>query len=563
MSPTSSRTVSMSCRSDPVAGTLALIRSGLFTDYVAYESGGTHYFAGDTAAEIVMDEAAIRWTVAGRAERVLLGPRPMRTLGEVARAVAGQHRLYGYLAFELARLVHGLPGTLEPAGPLAHLIVPAVEVVWTAGTVQVSGTDWQRVDWAVDIVLDAVPLDTAGMLTTEPCLRSADSRARYERSVAELVRAIRAGRLRKAILSRRLDVPFPVDLPASYAAGLARNTPARSFLFQLGERRCAGFSPETVVELDDQGWVSTQPLAGTRPLHGSIEIDRQLREELSWDVKECFEHVISARLADEEIRAVCLPETVSIQELLAVRERGTVQHLASRVAGRLRPGLDGWDALEALFPAVTASGIPKLPALAAIEELEDDQREVYSGVVCVAEPSGALDAALVLRSIFQDATGTRTWLRAGAGIVADSDPAFEYEETTNKLASAARALVTPMASVRTEPATPAHPPRRHVMTIKSTSATGSAIDPAADVYDAMTRSLAGLGIEPDDVTPTSTLQGDLELDSTEMVQVALDLSRHLGPKISLSTLGELPMAELVQNVLAQARDGAESAALAP
>jgi salicylate synthase len=258
------------------------------------------------------------------------------------------------------------------------------------------------------------------------------------------VAAIRRGELRKAIVSRRVDLPFPVDLPASYALGSTLSSPARSFLLDLGGRRCAGFSPETVAEVSADGVVCSRPLAGTRPLLGIPERDRMLRDELTWDVKECYEHVISARLAQEELRSVCAPGSVSVSGLLDVHPHGTVQHLGSLVTGRLARGTEPWAAAEALWPAVTASGIPKRAAVSLIREIEGRERGIYAGAVCMAGADGSLDAALALRSIFQDDTGA--WLQAGAGIVADSAPAFEYAETTSKLRAAARCLVAAPAS---------------------------------------------------------------------------------------------------------------------
>jgi salicylate synthase len=276
---------------------------------------------------------------------------------------------------------------------------------------------------------EAVPVELAPM----------PARRQYESIVRQVQAAIHRGDLHKAVVSRRLDLSFPVDLPASYALGLTRNTPARSFLLALDGRQCAGFSPETAVEVDANGLVRTQPLAGTRPLLHRPERDDRLREELRWNVKECYEHVISARLAAEEMLAVCDPATVAVRDLMTIKRRGTVQHLASMVTGQLLPGLTAWDAAAALLPAVTASGIPKAPALDLISELEGDERGLYAGAVCTVGGTGSLDAALVLRSMFQDADGA--WLRAGAGIVADSNPPDEYDETTNKLRSAADCLV--------------------------------------------------------------------------------------------------------------------------
>jgi salicylate synthase len=287
------------------------------------------------------------------------------------------------------------------------------------------------------------------MAGTQVELCEAASRDRYERSVADVLRAIATprpwgarvpgGGLRKAIVSRRVDVPFAVDLPRSYLLGLSLNTPARSFLLDLGGRRMAGFSPEIVAEVLPDGSVVTQPLAGTRPLSHLTEEDERLGEELTWDVKECYEHVISARLAHAELRAVCQHGSVAVRELMAVRRRGTVQHLASVLTGTLAPDRSAWDVLAALFPAVTASGVPKRAALETIADAEPEERELYGGVACVADSAGGLDAALVLRSIFQ--RGEETWLQAGAGIVPGSDPGAEFQETTGKLRSAAGCLV--------------------------------------------------------------------------------------------------------------------------
>jgi salicylate synthase len=168
--------------------------------------------------------------------------------------------------------------------------------------------------------------------------------------------------------------------------------------------------------------------------------DLRLREELEWDVKECYEHIISVRHAINELRTVCASSSVMVRDLLSVKKRGSVQHLGSTVIGRLQAGKNAWDAVEALFPAVTTSGISKHIALQIIAATEEDQRELYGGAICMVDGSGALDSAVVLRSLYQRQEGT-AWLRAGAGIVADSLPSREYDETTSKLRSVAGCLI--------------------------------------------------------------------------------------------------------------------------
>ena len=431
------RTVFLPGYVDDVSATVALATSGLFDDYLSYQRPGTRWFAGNTHAAVVLRHRLTIDAPATGAQDFPLSVRPLGQLGQAIKQILrpGQ-RAFGYLTFELAHLAAGHT-VVSSLHPLAHFMVPQVEICWTAAGAQITSNIPTLLDAVVDIVRAAAPCPP--LPTTAVDLDPPGHRQRYEQAVERIIAAIHHRALCKAIISRRVDIPFAVDLPRSYAAGLGHNTPARSFLVQLGQRCCAGFSPETLAEVTTTGQVCTQPLAGTRPLlHDPVE-DRRLREELEWDIKECYEHIISVRLAAEELRTVCSPDSVIVRDLLTVKQRGTVQHLGSTVTGRLRTGHTAWDALEALFPAVTASGISKHQTLPAIATTEQDSRELYAGAICMVDANGALDSAVVLRSIFQQAH--QAWLRAGAGIVADSQPAREYDETTNKLRSAARCLV--------------------------------------------------------------------------------------------------------------------------
>jgi salicylate synthase len=234
-------------------------------------------------------------------------------------------------------------------------------------------------------------------------------------------------------------VEHPIDIIGTYAVGRRANSPARSFLFSLDDRCAAGFSPETVVEVTNNGIVRTQPLAGTRARTGTPETDNALRTELLRDSKEIFEHAISVKVAYDELINLCGDSVVEVTEFMVVCERGTVQHLASSVRGKLDDAQDAWDAFAALFPAVTASGVPKQSAYSVIRELESTERGLYSGAVVAYDSDGSMDAALILRTVFQQ--DGRTWLRAGAGIVEQSRPERELTETCEKLSSVARHLV--------------------------------------------------------------------------------------------------------------------------
>lgn len=259
----------------------------------------------------------------------------------------------------------------------------------------------------------------------------------YRATVTRAVEEIRAGRYEKVIISRRVTVPGRPDIPATYRAGRAANSPARSFAFEWPELSAAGFSPEIVVSVDADGLVTTEPLAGTRALTGDPEEDRRLHDDLVTDDKEIAEHCLSVRDAMEEVGSVC--DGARVDEFMAVRRRGSVQHLASTVRGRLAGGRDRFDALGVLFPAVTASGIPKREALDAVHRLEPVARGMYAGAFVVLGADGSLETALSLRTVY--ATDRAAWVQAGAGIVRSSRPEREFTETCEKLGSVAPYVV--------------------------------------------------------------------------------------------------------------------------
>jgi salicylate synthetase len=185
--------------------------------------------------------------------------------------------------------------------------------------------------------------------------------------------------------------------------------------------------------------VVTEPLAGTRAFGRGDDHDRAARDDLESNSKEIVEHAISVRSSLQEIAEVAEPGTAVVKDFMSVRERGSVQHLGSTVGARLHPSKDRMDALEALFPAVTASGIPKAQSVDAILRLDKGQRGLYSGAVVMFSADGGMDAALALRSAYE--SNGQTWLRAGAGIIADSTPDREFEETCEKLTTLAPYLV--------------------------------------------------------------------------------------------------------------------------
>ena len=409
-------------------------RSG--DDYVGYEHSGEWVLAIGVRTAIEFDSDELRIVDAGGAvARRSWGGRPGEVLGDaVDRLLLETDRLFGWVAFEFGAYRFGLAQRLPAATPLARVFSAQTQVVVADGEVRVSGDG--------DVVAETLNRLLQSGIPAAGVTRAVDVRvdgSDYPSRVAAAVAEIVAGDYQKVILSRRFEVPFAVDFPATYRVGRANNTPVRSFLLRLGGIRALGFSPELVAAVRADGTVITEPLAGTRAFGRGEDHDRAAREDLESNSKEIVEHAISVRSSQEEIAEVAKPGTTVVSDFMTVRERGSVQHLGSTVSGQLSDQMDRMHALEALFPAVTASGIPKAESVDAIMRLDEAPRGLYSGAVVMFSADGGMDAALTLRSAYE-ADG-QTWLRAGAGIIAESTPDREFEETCEKLTTLAPYLV--------------------------------------------------------------------------------------------------------------------------
>lgn len=422
--------------SDPMTAAARLASSGLHPDYMVYENSGTWSYAGGSFAEITLDRTGAR--LRQQQEEVLLpwDGRPLKQVQDLLDTVRIKDwRAYGWAAFELSYVKDG---DVRHVGDqrLLHLVVPHTEIRIEGGEAHLRSADQATLTAALDALRSEH--DEWRTVPNPVDVRQAGADA-YRQAVGAAVEAIRDYQLQKVIFSRVVPVDYEVDFVGTYLAGRRGNSPARSFLLRLGGIEATGFSPEIVVQVDPDGRVVSQPLAGTRALTGDRAEDERLREELLADPKEIYEHAISVKIAYDELLEVCAPGTVDVEEFMVVRERGTVQHLASRVGGRLDADRGAWDAFNAVFPAVTASGVPKEAAYDSIRSNESEARGLYSGAVLTLDQNGAMDAALVLRSVYRQ--NGRTWLRAGAGIVGNSRPERELEETCEKMGSVGRFLV--------------------------------------------------------------------------------------------------------------------------
>jgi anthranilate synthase component 1 len=263
------------------------------------------------------------------------------------------------------------------------------------------------------------------------------SRARYEAMVERAKEYIRAGDIFQVVLSQRFERPVQADPFTVYRALRSINPSPYLYYLDLGELAVVGASPELLVRVED-GEVIVRPLAGTRPRGKDAAADLALEQELRADEKERAEHLMLVDLARNDVGRVAEPGSVRVPEFLEVERYSHVMHLVSHVTGRLRASLSPYDALRSAFPAGTLSGAPKVRAMEVIAELEGERRGLYGGAVGYFSHSGNLDMAITLRTlVLKDGVA---YGQVGAGIVADSVPALEYEETMHKANAALRAL---------------------------------------------------------------------------------------------------------------------------
>ncbi|MGZ4515089.1 MAG: salicylate synthase [Mycobacterium sp.] len=420
---------------DLAAELAALLPEQVGEEYLLYERGGQWVLASGVRAMIELDSDEVRVIRDGVTQRQPWSGRPGPVLGEaVDRLLLETDQLFGWIAFEFGVYRYGLQQRLAAGTPLARVFWPRTRIVVTREEVQLWGATVAHRDAILGLLGDGVP----GVRRARAVDVIADPSG-YRDRVASAVDEIAAGRYHKVILSRCLEVPFPLDFPSTYRLGRRHNTPVRSFLLRLGGIRAVGYSPELVAAVHDDGIVVTEPLAGTRALGRGVTRDRQARDDLESNSKEIVEHAISVRSSLREMTEIAEPGSAVVTDFMTVRERGSVQHLGSTVSGRLGPSNDRMDALEALFPAVTASGIPKASGVEAILRLDEGPRGLYSGAVVMFSADGGLDAALTLRAAYE--RDGKTWLRAGAGIIEESTPEREFEETCEKLSTLAPYLV--------------------------------------------------------------------------------------------------------------------------
>ncbi|MGZ5343295.1 MAG: anthranilate synthase component I family protein [Actinomycetota bacterium] len=454
--------------STPVGLFPSLVGDGpglLFESVERSERWGRYSFvAGDPAAVIVADRSGVRATDVARAGLPLDVPDapPREALVALARALQAPRipelprltgGLMGYVAFEAAELLDGHPvpdPASAPCPPIGLLVIDRAVVFdhWTQRLILVAHVPNGAYDEGVT-ALEALAATVAG--ATAPPLASVSGAAadvpgepnmsdeRYREIVASFKEHILAGDIFQGVPSRRVTFAAPDGgYPIYRRLRVANPAPYMFFVRMLG-LELTGSSPEPLVRVQGRR-VSTRPLAGTRP-RGETEVrDRLLEHELLADPKELAEHAMLVDLARNDVGRVCVHGSVEPTQLMEVERFTKVMHIVSTVEGDLREDLHPLDALAVTFPAGTLSGAPKRRAMELIAEHEPDARGPYGGAVGYLTFEGDLDFCITIRTAV--VKEGKAHVQSGAGVVADSDPQTELEETKAK-ASALLPAVAP------------------------------------------------------------------------------------------------------------------------
>jgi anthranilate synthase component 1 len=364
--------------------------------------------------------------------------------------IAGLPRFHGgmvgYLGYEVAQYFEKLPSperdplglpeamlmladTLLVFDHLTHKIKVVSHAHLDGDTEQAYFEAVDKIDRLVERLKQPVPAEAAPIASSQSPVLANLSQAEFEAMVSRAKEYIYAGDIIQVVLSQRLAKRTQASPFAIYRALRSINPSPYMYYLHLGDCHIVGASPELLVRVEE-GIVSNHPIAGTRPRSKDPAQDLALEEELKHDEKERAEHIMLVDLGRNDIGRISEPGTVEVTQFMDIERYSHVMHLVSHVQGKLRKGLTQFDALRACFPAGTVSGAPKIRAMEIIAELEPDKRGPYAGAIGYFDFSGNLDTAIAIRTIvIKDGIA---YVQAGGGIVADSIPENEYQESLNK-----------------------------------------------------------------------------------------------------------------------------------
>ncbi len=419
---------------------------------LVFTSVGRHVEITDVRrGRLVVRRFETRTDPLGELERLMAPFRPVPA-PELPRFCGG---LVGYWAYDMVRFLERLPPhrtddlrlpdimlmladsmvVFDHAQHKVLLVVNAFTRDGAAGTVYRDAV--RRIEGMADALRGPAPRPRRQAARRAGGVRSNVSRAQFATMVQRAKTYLRDGDIIQVVLSQRLERPLRAEPFDVYRALRSLNPSPYMFFLRFGGVSLAGSSPEMLVRCED-GHLETRPIAGTRPRGRDEEEDARLAEQMRRSPKERAEHLMLVDLGRNDLGRVARPGSVRTPEFMTVEQYSHVLHLVSSVIGALKPGTNTYDVLRATFPAGTVSGAPKVRAMEIIAELEPTARGPYAGAVGYLSFSGNLDTGITIRTVLMK--GGRAYVQAGAGIVADSQPAREYQETLNKAKGMLRAL---------------------------------------------------------------------------------------------------------------------------
>jgi anthranilate synthase component I len=364
--------------------------------------------------------------------------------------------LFGYLGYDMIRLVEHLPNVNpDPLNlPDAVLLRPSVVAVldgvkgevtlvapaWAGSGLSARAAYAQAAERVMDALrgLDRAPTHAMGEAMDLPEATSNFTHAGYKAAVERAKDYIRAGDIFQVVPSQRWAQPFPLPPFALYRSLRRTNPSPFMFFFNFGGFQVVGASPEILVRLRD-GEVTVRPIAGTRKRGATEAEDKALEADLLADKKELAEHLMLLDLGRNDVGRVAKVGTVKPTDQFIIERYSHVMHIVSNVVGEIAEGEDALSALLAGLPAGTVSGAPKVRAMEIIDELEPEKRGVYGGGVGYFAANGEMDFCIALRTgVLKDEV---LYIQAGGGVVYDSDPEAEYQETVNKSGALRRAAI--------------------------------------------------------------------------------------------------------------------------
>jgi len=428
------------------------------------EKWGRYSFIGTSArTSVQVFRETVQVSTNGDTEIIEHGNAPL----EVLKSVLNRYRaaqlpemprfwggLVGYLTYEMVSFFERIPNRLPDDKPIAHFVLPEELLIFdniqntlmciavgfvddVASAADVYDDACRRLDNLLATINTPLAEGQTTLATSGYEVKSPIAEAEFRDQVVKVKEHIRNGDIIQSVISQPFRCQAPDDLLALYRAQRYINPSPYLFFMHLGDTALAGSSPETMVRLENN--VATlRPIAGTRPRGATEQEDRELADEMLGDEKERAEHLMLVDLGRNDLGRVARTGTVQVTDLMVVERYSHVMHLVSNIICDLKPEYDAWDLLSASFPAGTLSGAPKVRAMEIIAEMEQSPRGPYGGAVGYISFSGNMDLAITIRTaIVEDG---RLTVRAGAGIVADSDPERERLETVNKAKSVQKAL---------------------------------------------------------------------------------------------------------------------------